>query len=82
MKEILMNRVYLAGPMRGYSDFNFPAFMAAEALLLEQGAYEVFNPAARDIAKYGEEAFISRYGITPAPGFDLREAFASDMEWL
>lgn len=37
-------RVYLAGPMTGLPDFNFPAFHAAEAELLKH--YQtVFNPA-------------------------------------
>jgi len=37
-------RLYLAGPMRGYDDFNFPAFKAAAAFLRDQG-HHVFNPA-------------------------------------
>ncbi len=37
-------RIYLAGPMTGYRDFNFPAFHRAEALLLALGL-EVENPA-------------------------------------
>jgi len=37
-------RVYLAGPMTGYSEFNYPAFNTKAAELREQGL-EVFNPA-------------------------------------
>ncbi len=37
-------RLYLAGPMRGIEDFNFPAFRAAATALRDQGHY-VFNPA-------------------------------------
>jgi hypothetical protein len=37
-------RIYLAGPMRGYDEFNFPAFKAAAAALRKQG-HHVFNPA-------------------------------------
>ena len=36
--------VYIAGPMRGYDNFNFPAFWAAEAQLMSSG-YECINPA-------------------------------------
>ena len=37
-------KVYIAGPMTGYEDFNYPAFHAAAAELRAQG-YEVLNPA-------------------------------------
>lgn len=37
-------KIYLAGPMRGLPDFNYPAFNAAAAQLREIG-YDVFNPA-------------------------------------
>ncbi len=37
-------KVYLAGPMRNYPDFNFPEFHKYAALLRAEG-HEVFNPA-------------------------------------
>lgn len=39
-----MNRVYIAGPMTGLPEFNFPAFHAAAARLRAHGL-EVENPA-------------------------------------
>lgn len=45
-------RVYLAGPMRGLPQFNFPAFDAGAATLEALG-HEVFNPADRDRGKIG-----------------------------
>lgn len=39
-----MTRCYLAGPMTGIADLNFPAFHAAAAKLRASG-YEVINPA-------------------------------------
>lgn len=36
--------LYIAGPMTGIKDWNYPAFNAAESLLKSVG-YEVLNPA-------------------------------------
>ncbi len=38
---------YISGPMRGYAEFNFPAFDAAAKVLREQG-YAVLSPAEMD----------------------------------
>ena len=77
-------RVYLAGPMRGIKDFNFPAFMEADIKLTAAG-HKVFNPAARDIQKYG-------VGVCNSPtgdfkdikhlGFSLREALSADTKYI
>lgn len=45
-------RCYLAGPMRGYPEFNFPAFFAAAKNLREAG-YKVWNPAENDVHQDG-----------------------------
>ena len=47
-------RLYVAGPMRGIKDFNFPAFDEA-ATFLRNAGYEVCNPADRDREKHGDE---------------------------
>ena len=39
--------IYIAGPMSGYENWNFPAFFEAEKQLKELG-YEVINPAHND----------------------------------
>lgn len=42
-----MKRVYIAGPMTGLPEYNYPAFNAAAAELRELG-YHVENPAEND----------------------------------
>jgi hypothetical protein len=39
---------YIAGPMTGIKDFNFPAFFAAEEKLRKMG-FDVINPARNDV---------------------------------
>jgi len=41
--------IYIAGPMRGYPEFNFPAFAAARDVLNAQG-WNAISPADMDIA--------------------------------
>ncbi len=43
-------RVYIAGPMSGLEDDNFPSFHAAEKMLRQLG-FDVFNPAIEDEPK-------------------------------
>jgi len=45
--------VYIAGPMSGLPDFNYPAFNAKAAELRDQG-YEVRNPAESDGGSSGK----------------------------
>lgn len=59
-KEGAMN-IYLAGPMRGYKDFNFPAFFEAANKLREDG-HTVFNPAERDTKEWGSQRLKSNTG--------------------
>ncbi len=47
-------RIYLAGPMRGYPEYNFPAFREAAAFLRAAG-HEVVSPAELDDAIGGPE---------------------------
>ena len=39
--------IYVAGPMRGYENYNFPAFDRCSRVLREQG-WNVINPAELD----------------------------------
>jgi hypothetical protein len=71
-----MSRLYLAGPMRGIPNFNFPAFHEAAKLLRAEG-HEVFSPAEK-----GEEAI-----LTANPGLQenmdfRRKVFKLDLAWI
>lgn len=72
--------------MRGYAQFNFPAFHEAAARLREAGM-EVFNPAERDQkalgADFGKDNLTgSEEEATKKSGFSLREALADDLLWI
>lgn len=77
-------RIYVAGPMQGYPDFNFPAFHYVAAFYRSNG-HEVFSPADKDIEKHGAEALKSATGKLDDiknSGFSLREALAADTEYI
>ena len=79
-------KFYVARPMRGYPEFNFPAFARVTKALRSQG-HEVFNPAERDNEKHGTD--ISKGNETgdeklaaAQHGFSLREALSADCQWI
>jgi hypothetical protein len=79
-------KIYVAGPMRGYPEFNFPAFNAVAAKLRAEG-HEVFNPAERDNERHGTD--ISKGNAAGCEekaaqehGFNLRVALADDLEFI
>lgn len=81
------SRIYLAGPMQGYAEFNFPRFNAVTKVLRGQG-HVVFNPAEKDIERHAG-VNISSGNMTGSiqeakdkHGFSLRQALAEDMEYI
>lgn len=78
-------RIYVAGPMRGYPQFNFPAFHEATALLRSQG-HEVFNPAEQDIERHGADFATNNptgdERQAAQKGFSLRQALGDDLAWI
>jgi len=73
--------VYLAGPMTGIAEFNFPAFDAAAAKLRDLG-YVVFNPADNDRYKHGFDP-TGMTGHEDLTGIlDRREVLADDLAWI
>lgn len=80
-----IKKLYLAGPMRGYPQYNFPAFTAAAKQLRDRG-YFVFSPHEKDIELHGEAAFngsVDRQGeVASNAGFSLRAAFKLDADFI
>jgi Domain of unknown function (DUF4406) len=77
-------KLYLAGPMRGYKDFNFPTFKRAAAILRMKG-HVVFSPAENDEEKHGEDISRSITGDerdASAKGFSLRDALYDDLTYI
>lgn len=79
-------KIYLAGPMRGIPEFNFPAFAAAAARLRLEG-HTVFNPAEKDIERHGVD--ISKgnehgceHKAAEQHGFNLRTALHADLTFI
>ena len=78
----MTNKIYVAGPMRGHPEFNFPAFIAATAKLRQQG-WEVFNPAERDLAiGLDPTGMVGSDEELAALNFDLRSALGDDTAWI
>lgn len=57
-----MKRIYIAGPMSGLPDFNYPAFNALAAEMRAQG-FHVENPAENPVPECGTWAGYMRMAI-------------------
>ena len=69
-----MRRIYIAGPMRGIPQLNFPEFYRVEAEWRARG-WEVVNPAQMDV-EHGfvptkEQTFFANLSIEQAMSRDL-----------
>ena len=73
--------VYIAGPMSGIPEFNFPTFNDAAAYFREIG-WEVFNPAEKDSeSSLDAEAYKTGDAeLAAETGFNFREAYLWDIE--
>ena len=79
-------KIYVSGPMSNYPYFNFPTFNQVTKLFRGKG-HEVFNPAERDVAQYGDDFWKSNLtgSIEEASKkykFSLREALAEDTAYI
>jgi len=78
-------KLYLAGPMTGYPEFNFPAFHEGARRLREAG-YTVFSPAEKDIDRVGDIFTGSDGDVHKLEAehkeFSLREALLVDVTYI
>lgn len=80
-------KIYVAGPMRGIAEFNFPAFNSVAKSLRDRGHF-VFNPAERDTERHSGvnigkgNATGSVEQAAAEHGFSLRHALRDDMEFI
>ena len=75
----LHRRIYVAGPMRGYPNFNFPAFDAAAAKLRDEG-WEVVSPAEHDRSEGFDESKgeVDSAFLVKAFTWDVEQILAAD----
>lgn len=75
-----MASIYIAGPMSGIPEFNFPAFHHAEEMLRTKG-WDVFNPAKKELERtLNDEAY--KHGdaeLAGETGFSFRDAYLWDV---
>jgi hypothetical protein len=78
-------KIYLAGPMRGYAEFNAPAFHAA-AIRLRADGHTVFSPAEHSVKLFGDAVRKSAAGDEGAMGGEAmtigRTVFHIDLAWI
>jgi Domain of unknown function (DUF4406) len=71
-------QVYLSGPMRGYEEFNFPAFISAAKELRAKG-YKVYDPAEQEL----EHGFDPKTGLyADGRQVTIRELILEDLVWI
>ena len=75
--------IYVAGPMRGYEEFNYPAFYEAERIL-ESIGWDVVNPAKMDAEELDKKEGVDPLTFDPHKSTvdqeTLRHLLSRDLE--
>ena len=71
--------IYIAGPMRGHDDGNYPAFYEAEKLLTAKSIWNTVNPARMDEETSGGYGTVN---YKDALKRDLDEIFEADAMYM
>jgi ribosomal protein S9 len=78
-------KIYLAGPMRGYANFNREAFAHWAGVLRAKG-HEVFSPSENSLKLFGAAVRDNAGGDEGQMGGDQmtisRTVFAIDLAWI
>lgn len=77
----MVKSIYIAGPMSGYPEFNFPAFNRADRLLSDSG-WDVWNPAKKELERtLDKNAYETGDAeLAGQTGFSFRKAYLWDVE--
>ncbi len=70
-------KIYIAGPMRGISNYNFVSFFLAEAMMTMKG-HDVINPAKMDIEEGKAHWNPVEQRINCSPDFTMHDALRRD----
>lgn len=81
MKNMKQKAFYLAGPMSGIPQFNFPAFFNA-AQLLREGGITIYSPAEMDEPATRAMALASKDGAHTGEGESWGTCLARDVKLI
>ena len=74
-----LTKIYIAGPMRGYEQLNYPAFYKAEKYLKSKKVWKPINPARMDDEIYGSEESLDH---VEALKRDIDEIFEAEAMYM
>lgn len=74
-------RIYIAGPMSGYLDGNFPSFFTKEKQLIAEG-WDVVNPAQMDVDRGIDPNQLGEYDYEDCASRDIEALHTCDAIYM